>query len=113
MQLCLCLPLFVVLGPFWAVFNFAHLEYVTYGFWLKEDPKRYLFCKQVYCRADAPLAKRLSLFKMIRNDLLQRNCQVVTSEQCELDDSYQPINIKTNTVTADLGRPLVVRLRFA
>ena len=26
MQLCLCLPLFVVLGPFWAVFNFAHLE---------------------------------------------------------------------------------------
>lgn len=27
MQLCLCLPLFVVLGPFWAVFNFAHLEF--------------------------------------------------------------------------------------
>lgn len=26
MQLCLCLPLFVVLGPFGAVFNFAHLE---------------------------------------------------------------------------------------
>lgn len=26
MHLCLCLPLFVVLGPFWAVFNFAHLE---------------------------------------------------------------------------------------
>ena len=26
MQLYLCLPLFVVLGPFWAVFNFAHLE---------------------------------------------------------------------------------------
>lgn len=26
MHLCLCLPLFVVLGPFCAVFNFAHLE---------------------------------------------------------------------------------------
>ena len=94
-------------------YEYENQLYVTYGFWLKEDPKRYLFCKQVYCRADAPLAKRLSLFKMIRNDLLQRNCQVVTSEQCELDDSYQPINIKTNTVTADLSRPLVVRLRFA
>ena len=87
--------------------------YVTYGFWLKEDSKRYLFCKQVCCRADAPLAERLGLFKMIRSDLLQRNCQVVTSEQCELDGSYQPVNIKTNTVTADLSRPLVVRLRFA
>ena len=92
--------------------EYENLLYVTYGFWLKEDPKRYLFCKQVCCRADAPLAERLGLFKMIRSDLLQRSCQVVTSEQCELDGSYQPVNIKTNTVTADLSRPLVVRLRF-
>ena len=28
MHLCLCLPLFVVLGPFCAVFNFAHLEFL-------------------------------------------------------------------------------------
>ena len=26
MHLCLCLPLFVALGPFCAIFNFAHLE---------------------------------------------------------------------------------------
>ena len=30
MQLCLCLPLFVVLGPFGAVFNFAHLEIIHF-----------------------------------------------------------------------------------
>ena len=29
MHLCLCLPLFVVLEPFCAVFNFAHLEIVS------------------------------------------------------------------------------------
>lgn len=87
--------------------------YVTYGFWLREEPRRFLYCPQAYCRTDAPFAERLDLFKMIRSVLIQRACQVVTSTQCELDGAYRPVNVTTNTVTADLSRPLVVRLRCA
>lgn len=87
--------------------------YVTYGFWLQEEPQRYLYCPQTYCPANAPLAKRLAVFKMIRDDLKRRACRVETSTQCELDGAYQPIHITTNTVTADLSRPLMVWLRCA
>ena len=87
--------------------------YVTYGFWLKENPQRYLYCPRVYCRADAPLAVRLGLFKLVRDDLMQRACQTETSTQCELDGAYRPVYITTNTVTADLSRPLTVWLRSA
>ena len=86
---------------------------VTYGFWLREEPGRCLYCPRIYCWPDAPLAERLGLFKMIRSDLKQRACRVVTSTQCELDGAYRPVNITTNIVTADLSRPLMVLLRCA
>lgn len=86
---------------------------VTYGFWLREEPGRYLYCPQAYCRADAPLAERLAVFKMIRDDLKRRVCQVEISTQCELDGAYRPAYITMNTVTADLSRPLTVWLRCA
>ena len=84
--------------------------HITYGFWLKGE-RGYLCCPEMNCPADATLAVRLSLFKMIRDDLKRRACQVETSTECELDGAYRPVNIKTNTVTADLSRPLTVRLR--
>ena len=87
--------------------------YVTYGFWLQEEPQQYLYCPQTYCPADAPLAERLAVFKMIRNDLKRRACRVETSAQCELDGAYRPTRVTTNTVTADLSRPLMVWLRCA
>ena len=86
---------------------------LTYGFWLREEPGRYLYYPQSCCRADAPLADRLGLFKMIRDDLKRRACQVVTSTQCELDGAYRPVNVTTNTVTADLSRPFMVWIRCA
>lgn len=85
--------------------------YMTYGFWLIEEPGRYLYYPQTYCPADAPLAVRFDLFKAIRDDLVQKNCQMETSTQCELDGAFRPINVKVNKVTADLSRPLVVWLR--
>ena len=110
---------FITKGFRAAVSHAKHIErarahkkqsHITYGFWLI-DEQRYLYCPQLYCRADAPLAVRLSLFKIIRDDLKRRACQVETSTECELDGAYRPVNIKTNTVTADLSRPLTVRLR--
>ena len=86
---------------------------VTYGFWLKEEPGRYLYCPQACCRADAPLAERLGLFKMIRSNLTRRTCRAETTTQCELDGAYRPVHVTTNTVTADLSRPLMVWLRCA
>lgn len=86
---------------------------LTYGFWLKEKPGWYLYAPQTYCRADDSLDRRLGLFKMIRSDLMRRSCQVETSTQCELDGAYRPVHVTTNTVTADLSRPLVVWLRCA
>ena len=87
--------------------------YMTYGFWLVEEPWRYLYCPQASCRADAPLAERLGLFKMIRDDLKRRACQVEVSTQCELDGAFRPIHVTTNTITADFSRPLTVSLRCA
>ena len=87
--------------------------YITYGFVLKEKPQEVLYCPHVYCRADAPLARRLDTFKLIRDDLKQRACQIAAFTQCELDGAYQPVNVTTNTITADLSRPLTVWLRCA
>ena len=87
--------------------------HVTYGFWLREEPGRYLYCPQAYCRAEAPLAERLGLFKMIRSDLTRRACRVESTTQCELDGASRPVHVTTNTVTADLSRPLMVWLRCA
>lgn len=58
MQLCLCLPLFVVLGPFWAVFNFAHLEYRRNLFneWYVRDSSRKV---RAVFRAKAERGERL------------------------------------------------------
>lgn len=112
---------FITKGFRAAVAHAKHIErararkkqsHITYGFWLL-DEQRYLYCPQLRCPADAALTVRLSLFKMVRDDLKHRAGQVVTSTECELDGAYKPVNIKTNTVTADLSRPLTVWLRSA
>lgn len=109
---------FITKGFRAAVAHVKHIErarvhkkqsHITYGFRLMGE-RGYLCCQELSCPADAPLAMRLSLFKMIREDLKRRACQVEISTECELDGAYRPVNIKTNTVTADLSRPLTVRL---
>ena len=64
MHLCLCLPLFVVLGPFCAVFNFAHLELEYYSHrWTIEvlfrAHKRYMGLKSFMVRAAKALDRLL------------------------------------------------------
>lgn len=79
---------------------------ITYGFRTQEEPGRFVYCPQLYFRADAPIGKRLRVFKQIRDVLGENDGRVVTSTECDLDGKYRPTNVRENTVTADFNRPL-------
>lgn len=102
-------------GPGVAIGYVKHIErarerqrrkIITYGFRTQEEPGRFVYCPQLYFRADAALDERLYMFKKIRGVLEETNGLVVTSTECELDGEYRPVNVKENTVTADFSRPL-------
>lgn len=84
---------------------------VTYGFRIKESPKCYVYCPQLWCRPDAPLLERLHILKTFREQLAADQGRVVQSTECVLDGSCRPTEIKENYVTADLSHPLMVWLR--
>ncbi len=105
-----------------AVAHIKHLErqrehrskrYVTYGFKAQEQPNLFVYCPQVYCRADAPIEERLRVFKRVRRQLEHDNGEVKTSTECELDGEYRPVNIRKNIVTADFNRPIRIWLKDA
>lgn len=81
---------------------------ITYAFLSKEVPGRFVYCPQLYCRADDAIDKRLRIFKTIRSVLEETNGRVVISTECELDGEYRPTNVKENTITADFSRPIRV-----
>jgi hypothetical protein len=87
-----------------------HRTYITYGFWTKEPPVRYIYCPQLRCRSDADLSERLYIFKEVRRCLKEVGGSVELSVECELDGNYTPVHIKRNTVTADFDRPLRILL---
>ena len=104
-------------GPDAAIGYVKHIErarerqrrkVITYGFHTQEEPGRFVYCPQLYFRADAALDERLYIFKKIRGVLEETNGRVVTSTECELDGEYRPVNVKENTVTADFSRPLCI-----
>ena len=75
---------------------------ITYGFRTQEEPGRFVYCPQLYFRADAPIGERLRVFKQIRDVLGENDGRVVTSTECDLDGKYRPTNVRENTVTACL-----------
>ena len=79
---------------------------ITYGFCARETPRQFVYCPQLYFRADAALDERLDMFKKIRSVLEETNGRVVTSTECDLDGEYRPINVRENAVTADFSHPL-------
>ena len=42
---------------------------MTYGFMLKDEPHRYVYCSDLRCREDAPLAVRLHTLRSFREHL--------------------------------------------
>lgn len=104
-------------GPDVAIGYVKHIErtrerqrrkIITYGFRTQEEPGRFVYCPQLYFRADAALDERLYMFKKIRSVLEETNGRVVTSTECDLDGEYRPVNVKENAVTADFSRPLCI-----
>lgn len=83
--------------------------YTTYGFFSKEEPHTYLFCKEIRCRDDAPLDKKLRIFRASK-DILSSASSVRQWTECELDAHYHPVNIQSHnvTLTVDFNRPVKV-----
>ena len=109
--------LFLTKGPDAAIGYVKHIErarerqrrkVITYGFRTQKEPGQFVYCPQLYFRADAALNERLYMFKKIRGVLKETNGRVVTSTECELDGEYRPVSVKENAVTADFSRPLCI-----
>lgn len=88
-------------------------QYMTYGFLLKEDPHRYVYCADLRCRESDPLAVRLDTLRAFREHLAQHGGRIEQSVECELDGNYRPVKVRKNYETADLSRPVVVWLYTA
>ena len=41
-------------------------SFVTYGFQVREDPRRYVYAPSLRCRPDAPLTERLGILRELR-----------------------------------------------
>ena len=84
--------------------------YMTYGFLVKENPHRYVYCAELRCRESDPLAVRLDTLRAFREHLAQYGGRIEQSVECELDGNYRPVKVRKNYETADLNRPVVVWL---
>jgi hypothetical protein len=86
--------------------------YMTYGFLTQEVPRTYLFSRQIRCREDAPLDKRLEVFREFKNYLAQTGGKVKTGDECRLDGHYRPVDVRERFLTADLRRPVIIWLEL-
>lgn len=84
--------------------------YTTYGYLTLEDPRTYLYCKQIRCKVSATLSERTEVFKEFMSYMKQIGGKVEQSTQCCLDGRYRPVNIEKKYLTADFSHPVVIRL---
>ena len=92
----------------------AGIAYVkTYGFFLENDPRGYVYCPQLLCRESDTLKERLCILRMFREYLAKTGGRIEQSTQCEFDKNFRPVHVRKNYVVADLNRPLVVWLYAA
>lgn len=85
-------------------------QYMTYGFRLKEEPQRYVYCASLRCRESDSISKRLCTLRQFQEYLAQNEGRIEQSVECDLDGHYHPIHIRKNYVTADFSRPVLVWL---
>jgi hypothetical protein len=85
--------------------------YMTFDFLAQEDPHTYLFCRQIKCREDATLDKRLEAFREFKDYLTQTGGNVKTGDACQLDERYRPVDVRELYLTADLKNPVVIWLK--
>lgn len=88
-------------------------RYMTYGFPVKEEPRRYVYSPGLLCKERDTLEERLCILRLFREQLARSQGRIEQSASCELDGHFRPVNVQRNYVTADLGRPVVVWLDAA
>lgn len=84
--------------------------YMTYGFVTYEDSQQYAYFAGMCCNLNAPLSEKKQLYDRVRSMFNRVQCRVSVSSQCTLDGNYKPTNIMKNYCTADLSRPVLIRL---
>ncbi len=87
--------------------------YKTYGFFLKNDPRGYVYCPSLWCRESDTLKERLCILRLFREYLARTGGRIEQSTQCEFDEHFRPVHVRKNYVVADLSRPVVVWLYAA
>ena len=70
--------------------------YMTYGFLIKENPHRYVYCAELRCRESDPLAVRLDTLRAFRECLAQHGGRIEQSVESELDGNYRPVKVRKN-----------------
>ena len=84
----------------------------TYGFLDADNASRYYFTRQLRCEPDTPIAKRLHIFRTIR-DTFSHGLKIKRSEMF-LDAYRRPVGLKNKTIydreNADLTKPVIVNL---
>ena len=58
---------------------------MTYGFVLKEEPRRYADCADLLCRENDLLAVRLHTLRSFRQHLARDERRIKQGTECELD----------------------------
>ena len=69
---------------------------MTYGFVLKEEPRRYADCADLLCRENDLLAVRLHALRSFRQHLARDERRIEQGTECELDGYYRPANVRKN-----------------
>ncbi|WP_373210074.1 hypothetical protein [Allofournierella massiliensis] len=88
-------------------------RYMTYGFLLKDEPHRYVYCSNLRCRESDTPKERLRILRLYREHLAQNDGRIEQSTECEFDGNFRPVHVRKNYVVADLSRPVVVWLYAA
>ena len=88
-------------------------RYMTYGFLLKDEPHRYVYCSNLRCRESDTPKERLRILRLYREHLAQTGGRIEQSTECEFDGNFRPVHVRKNYVVADLSRPVVVWLYAA
>jgi len=85
-------------------------QFITYGFLDANDKHRYHFTQQLRCLPDSPLTERHRIFKEFKDYLLRHDGKIKRYDQCKLDGHYRPEEVTEVYDTADISKPVIVRL---
>ena len=88
--------------------------YMTYGFLIKGNPHRYVYCAELRCRGKRP-AGGASGYPALRSGNVWPSTEAVLNRVWNANwmGITRPVKVRKNYETADLSRPVVVWLYTA